>query len=294
MLLFWMGLSILFLAYSILKFSNTLLKVNTNVPEIINQVEVVNQRLDSISTRTVPNILRIIPPILSRIDGFQTEIPSILSRVDSITKQIPNITNTIQEVTAITDQALIRVDSINKEIPGITTTVEEVIKTTDEVVIEADSINSQIPKIINVVNVTNDSISDYIDRTEVIVAKANNLAKDAGKNATRGIIGGITSIPFDVIKGAGQFVLGKNSKLTERDVIEAEKKAMIFLNENSTENEFNWNSEKVQKSGTIKIVRSYHRQGKDIKKVKLLFDGYKDTFIIRFYQKDDRSWFFLN
>ncbi len=262
---FWIGFSIIALSFSIIKFSNTLLKVNNNIPEILNQIEAINQRIDTISTRTIPDIINLTPKILSQIDSVQTKIPPILLRVDSITKQIPNITNTIDNATETTNQTLIRIDSINKK----------------------------IPEIFNLVNITNDSISNYLNQTKVIITNADNIAKDAGRNATKGVIGGIVSIPIDVVKGAGNFVLGKYSKLTKKEIIEVEKVVVEFLNKNSTKNKLKWNSEKIKKSGTIEILKKYQRQGKFIKKIKLTLNENNESIIVHFYQKKDKSWFFL-
>ncbi len=290
---FWIGLAIIFLAYSILKFSNSLISLNKNIPEILNQVSLINEKIDTITQKSVPNILQVIPPITNQIDSIQSKIPLILSETNNIRRTtIPNILSEVDSILIQIPFVLTRIDSINKQIPNIVTTINSATETINQSLIRIDSINKQIPEITLTINSTNDSISSYMEQADKLIANADKVANRAGRNASKGFLGGIISTPFDIAKGMGSFVLGKNSKLTKEDIVVTQEQVLLFLNKNTNVKKEKWSSKQIKKSGSIKVIRSYQENGKKIKEIKISFDIYKESITAFFFQENDGQWYF--
>lgn len=288
LLQFWIGFAILALAYSILQISKTINNVNQNVPDIVKQVALVNQNIDSLSQKTIPDILEAVPPITKEVNQLQARIPAILKEIDEIqSKTIPDLLVQSNSISQQIPNILERIDSIDKRIPASLATVEQALQ-------RVDSLQKQLPLILHTVKETNDSISSYMAIAQNMMLHADEIADEMGRNASIGFLGGIVSSPFHAVKGIGNFVFGKNSELNKEDAVEVEKLLTQFLNENSKKKERKWKSEKINKTGTFTIVKTYRKKDQLIKKVQIHFDKYDEDLHVEYFQ-DHKSklWYFL-
>ncbi|MFS4447329.1 hypothetical protein [Maribacter sp. 2307UL18-2] len=293
LLLFWLGLSLMFLAYSIVKLSNSLVSVNRNIPEIINQVSLVNQRIDTITTKSIPDILHIIPSVTNGIDSIQTKIPFILTETNGLrSTTIPNILQEFGLVRAQIPGVLERMDSINRQVPKVINTIDRTTLAINESLLRVDSINAQIPEIMLAVNTISDSISSYMGQAHIVVANADKVANKAARDASMGFIGGILSSPFDAAIEIGNFVIGEKSTLTDEDALVAEQQVILFLDQNSDDNRQEWTSDQINKSGEIQVLRSSQKKGRKIKKIKISFDNSDESIVALFFKDDYGKWHF--
>jgi len=234
-------LAIFVLAINIFYFSNALLKVNKRIPSIVNQATLINENIDAITTKSIPDILKVIPKITNQIDSVQSRIPFLLKETEAIRRTtIPNILNKIERTKQQIPDILKRIDSVNAKVPTIIASVTEASLVTKEALFRIDSINKQIPEILTTIKTTNDSISNYIVYTKELVEDADEISKNAGKNAGRGFLGGFLSIPFNVTMDIGGFIFGKKSNINDDDISELEIQVLSFLNKSSDEKETMW------------------------------------------------------
>ena len=293
---FGLMVSIFVLAVSIFYFSNTLLKVNKNIPDIVNQVTIINKNIDTITTKSIPDILKAIPEITTQIDNVQSKIPLIIAETQAIREStVPNIISEAESIEQQIPSILKRIDSINAQVPSITTSISEVTLTANQAMLRVDSINKQIPEILTTIKVTNDSISSYMLDAKILVNEAGEISKNAGKNVGSGILGGILSTPFNVTKSIGSFVFGKKEDIKDEEAKELESQALSFLNKNSDESGTLWSSAKINASGKIKVLKTFTKKGRQIKKILITFkkpDDNEKSAKVHFFRKEDGTWSF--
>ncbi len=295
---FWMGITVLVLAFAIIYFSNALLKVNKNLPSIIDQVTLINKNIDTITKKSIPNILKAIPEITAQIDNVQSKIPLIINETQNIRETtVPQILKEVENINKQIPSILMRIDSINSKVPSITTSISEVIITANQALSRVDSINEQIPEIMATIKITNDSISNYMVQAKVLVEEANEIANSAGRDATKGFLTGIISTPFDITKGIGGFIFGSNSNVNGEDIKVLDAEIKSFLNKNSNEIETLWQNSNTKTSGKITVLKTFTKKGKTIKKMKVTIkqsnnDDKERSDNVYFYRKEDGKWSF--
>jgi len=261
-------LAIFVLAISIFYFSNALLKVNKKIPSIVAQTTLINKNIDAITTKSIPDILKVIPQITNQIDSVQSRIPFLLKETEAIRKTtIPSILNEIESVKQQIPHILKRIDNVNTKVPTIIASVTEANLTTKEALLRVDSINKQIPEILTTIKTTNDSISNYMVYAKELVEDAGEISKNVGKNAGSGFLAGILSTPLSLTKDIGGFIFGKNIDISEAEIKELEKQVVTFLNANTTETEKSWANTATKTKGHIKVLKVYTVKGKQIKKL---------------------------
>lgn len=284
--MFWVGCAIMALSYAIVHISKTIIKVNENIPEIIDQVASINQQIDTITQSSIPTILDALPPITQQVDQLQKQIPIALQEVNTIqTKTIPSVLEQTNSISTQIPAILQRIDSLDKRIPASLDLMQQAM-------FRVDTLQQQIPLILATVKETNDSISSYMIVAEEMMMHADEIADEIGRNVSRGVLGGIVSSPLHAAKGIGNFVLGVNSKLTKEDAIIIEQLVVDFLNKNNDEIEQKWESPKIGKSGTFKVIKTHQKRGQIIKRVQILFNEIDEKLTVQYIQKADKHWYF--
>lgn len=294
---FILALPTLVLAFSIFHFSFVLLKINRNIPSIVNEVTLINKNIDTITTKSIPDILKVIPDIIAQVDSVQSKIPLVIKETQAIrSTTIPNIISRIESMQQQIPSILKRIDTVNAKTPAITASISEVASMANQAMLRVDSINKQIPEILATIKITNDSISSYIREAKVLVAQADDIANTAGRDATKGLLTGIISTPFDITRGIGGFIFGKRDDIKEEEIKELLSQTLLFLNKNNNDTETAWISSKINASGKIKVLKTYTKKGRLVKKLLITFkkegDGVEKNAKGHFFKQKDGQWNF--
>ena len=272
--------SILCLAFAIIFLVLGLNKWAKQLPEILKTVSDASGQVDPIM-KNVDDMELLIPQVMQEVEAVRKTVDDALSKTEDILEILPGTLADIDEISK-------QIDSTLKQLPGI---IDPVLK-------ETQKTREIIPDILEEVRKTRAEIPLMMDRADNIIAGANEAGRKAGKGAMTGMIGGIISMPFDVVGGIGRGVtslLGTEvgEAMNEEDV-KIFKEKIIGLAENGNEGDVvTWKNPETSIGGKMTLVRKYLENSRECREIKLLVSvkgKTSQTKIIRGCRQPDGSW----
>jgi len=261
------------LAGAIVYLAVAIIKVAQQIPAILQQVEQVNATAIDAVDKANP-VIEAVPGFVLGLQDTNHLIPQILKEAEAATSQIPAI---LQRVDSIQQQ----LDALHNDLPGVLKVVEQTNKTINETNTQIEAALPLVPLVLAQVEQTRDVIPDYLTRVENLVDSTRELSEEAGKGAVSGVLKGILTSPFGLLKNTRDLLFsGFSSELgyTEEDFERVYKAAIELLNSADAENQTKtWRNTKSGNSGEIRVTDQYSREGSDCKQVELLFRAKKGT-----------------
>ena len=275
-----LSFSIICLALAISFFGLVLNGWRSNLPEILKTVSDASGHVDPV-LENVDDIEILVPQILQEVEKVRETVVDVLKETEDTRKRIPEILADLDKISG-------RVDSTVKQLPDII----------GPVLAETEKTRKMIPDVLEEVRNTRAAIPLMMDRAEQIIASADEAGRKAGKGAMTGMIGGIISMPFDVVGGIGKgaiSLLGAEAggAVNEED-IKIFREKIIKLAENGKEGDVTtWKNPKTSNGGKMTLVKKYVENGQECREVNVYVTVKgKDpqTKIIRGCRQPDGSW----
>ena len=275
------------LAAAIFYFAFQLYQINQNVPAISQSIERVSRQvkpsLEEVQfiLKEIAEIRKLIPSLLERVDqsvavldATQRQIPQIISAtekalvvIDETQQRIPKILSTVENAVAVLNQT-------QQQIPQITNTADNAIAALNQT---RDEALPYIPLALEEVRLMRKTIEDSLDRIEILIADANDMALnailqagDAGKKASEGAVSGfftgLIKLPFKLVGTLASPIVKTidadvAKKLTEKDLELIATASNKAVEAKKIDRAWKWNNPKSGNSGSLTITRKYEIRG---------------------------------
>jgi len=261
--------------------------VTRELPAVMLRVDDINARIDAV-VETIPLITEAMPPIVDEVGKIRKTVPPILAEVEKIRKTIPSILTRVDAVQA-------QVNELEKDLPLIAETVNTAAAAMNNV---ADGVEATLPLVEQVLKESEairGEIPDTLNRVETIVANAHDIVNRASQDVVTGVVKGVITSPFQLLKEAGKSISG--SLFTTREITKKDEtrvvKATTTLLHNLELESVTWSNPKSGNSGKISIQKAFKDSGTSC--VALRFDvnlksGKKESTDKNVCLAEDGSW----
>lgn len=141
-----------------------------------------------------------VPEILVSIEKIENgkNLNNISNSMAIVSKELPNVLKEIKEVRKLTPTILKQVDKTTNTIPSILKESQEIRKSIPPILKESQNLRKEIPPELN--------------KVEHITKNIQQISNDAASGAVTGTIGGVLSLPKNLIKKTTNILKGDTKK----------------------------------------------------------------------------------
>lgn len=275
------------LAAAFLLVAIALFYIGMNLPELNRNLERLSVVGDAV-TEEIPDLLetadRLEPHVSPMLDevaasrlllgqavqeaaAYRGELPAVMARVDALESRLAAVQAQLPEV-------MTRLDGLLEESKVWRPVTESALK-------ESEAWRSSIP--------------DYLTRSEQLVAGARQAGKEATQGMVGGFISGALSLPFQALANVGALIDRRSISaryLTDEDQ-ENLRNAAIYMLQNPQKGLASWSSADSGHAGTVEVVESSSRDDglcHTLKIINLFRDGKSDMMKRKICQDPEGSW----
>ncbi|MBE9580260.1 MAG: hypothetical protein IMF18_01415 [Proteobacteria bacterium] len=282
-------------------------KAREVIRELVKEVEATREAL--------PGILKDVEPITRQMENTTVQLPKVidpvLGEVSKTRETIPGILQEVREMNATIQKALVEVRETRNEIPAIVRNVEAIhrdmptwLETIDRAAEAIQKISAEsgemrvlIPDILAEVKRVREELPGIMDRADNIVANAKDVGKEAGKGAVSGMVGGIVSAPFNLVRGSADAVTSVYKSFgrdfTEKDMAIIRESLKPLLEAEREGHTVDWNNPESGNEGKITLEKIYEENGQECRQVRheLWIKGKKTRDVIqKGCRQSDGTW----
>lgn len=264
-----LSLALLLLAGAMAWLAVSIQGVTRELPAVMTRVDDVNARIDAI-IETIPVITEALPPIVEEVGEVRKTIPSVLDEVAKVEKLVPGILGEVGQIRETIPSILTRVDAIQaqvgelrKELPLIAQTVDTAAGAANTIAGQVEATLPLVDKALKESEAIRGEIPATLDRVEAMVADAQDIAGRASQEAVTGVVKGVITSPYQLLKEAGKSISGSlftTREITREDnnlVVEATTTLLHDLELQSVP----WSNPRSGNRGTVTLQRAFKDAG---------------------------------
>jgi surface antigen len=283
--IFCLALAVGYFGYELNGWRKQLPEILTAVSDTSGQITPVLENVKEIEG-FVPQVLQEVAEIRKTVDNALSEaektrkaVPVILADVEKVSGQIDGtvklLPDIIDPILEETEKTRILIPDVLEQIRVTNSEVAKIQKLVPEVLEEVRLIRSElVPPILEEVRKTREELPLLMDRADQLIAGADEAGRTAGKGAMTGMIGGILSMPFDVVGGIGRgftslFSAEVRDEMSDED-LKILKEKIVDLAENGKAGDIaTWKNPKTANGGKITLVKKYRENNQECREVKI-------------------------
>lgn len=296
-----LALGLILLAGAMAWLAYSIQGVTRELPAVMTRVDDINTRIDAI-VETIPLITAELPPILEEVGKIRETVPPILAEVEHIRKAVPPILAEVEQIREAIPPILTRVDSIQeqiteveKKLPLIAKTVDTAAGAVNNVATQVEATLPRVDKALEEAEAIRREIPGTLDRVEGIVADSQQIVGRASEDAVTGVMKGVITSPFRLLKNAGNSITGSlftTQKMTSGDETHFEEATKRLLHDLELKS-VTWSNPKSGNKGKVTLQRAFKDSGTSC--VALKFDlipksGKTESTVKNGCLADDGSW----
>ena len=287
-----LSISIAYFTYGIIQVGNNIIR---SVDKIDNQLPKVLEELEAYR--------KIVPEILAESQAYRVQIPQVFQRVDKMQEQLDSVSvqfdsalnNNLPSLITRTDKMQSQIDQFYTELPKILTRVDNTSKVLANTNKNIAEISNQIPFVMAEVSAVREVIPGYLSRIEGIVAESKDITEEAGKGVFTGLIKGIVSAPFELLKTPKK-MFGDDFQLkrffTEEDLKMSLDTTIAVLSKDELSSQ-NWRNPETKNEGKVSAVEEYQFKARRCRKLQfrmLAANGQKEELSRDACLNEDGQW----
>jgi surface antigen len=296
-----LSFSIFCLALAVGYFGYELNGWRKQLPEILTAVSDTSGQISPV-LENVKEIEGLVPQVIQEVAEVRKTVDNVLSEAEKTRKAVPKILADVEKVSGQIDSTVKRlpdiIDPILKETEKTRILIPDVLEQVRATNNEVAKVRELVPPILEEVRITREELPLLMDRADQLVAGADEAGRKAGKGAMTGMIGGILSMPFDVVGGIGKgftslFGAEVGEAMNEED-LKLFREKIIGLAENGKEGDIaTWKNPKTSVAGKLTLVEKYREKNQECRKVKVemsIKGGTPQTKTLAGCKQPDGSW----
>ncbi|BCS98694.1 hypothetical protein DSLASN_43260 [Desulfoluna limicola] len=296
-----LALGLILLAGAMAWLAYSIQGVTRELPAVMTRVDDINTRIDAI-VETIPLITAELPPILEEVAKIRETVPPILAEVEHIRKAVPPILAEVEQIREAIPPILTRIDAIQeqvteveKNLPLIAKTVDTAAGAVNTVATQVEATLPRVDKALVEVEAIRGEIPGILSQVEGIVADSQQIVGRASEDAVTGVMKGVITSPFRLLKDAGNSITGSlftTQRMTSEDEAHFEESTKRLLH-NLELKSVTWSNPRSGNKGKVTLQRAFQDSGTSC--VSLQFDlipksGKKESAIKNGCLMKDGTW----